>query len=67
MGRAGVARAIAAWFTGLTRPGGVWSRIAAGWLAVAIPFFCLLVAAQVYGAISARYSIPAAMLLTLTR
>ena len=56
---------VAQWFAGLTRPGGVWSRIAANWLRVAIPFFLLLVAAQVYGAISARYSIPAAMLLTL--
>jgi small-conductance mechanosensitive channel len=56
---------VAAWFAGLTKPGGLWSRIATNWLRVAIPFFLLLVAAQVYGAISARYSIPAAMLMTL--
>ncbi|MGL4442601.1 MAG: mechanosensitive ion channel family protein [Alsobacter sp.] len=56
---------VAAWFAGLTKPDGAWSRIATNWLRIAIPFFVLLVAAQVYGAISARYSIPAAMLLTL--
>jgi len=56
---------VATWFAGLTAPGGVWSRVAANWLGVAIPFFVLLVAAQIYGAVSARYSIPAAMLLTL--
>ena len=35
------------------------------WLMIAAPFFCILIAAQIYGAVSARVTIPAAMLLTL--
>jgi small-conductance mechanosensitive channel len=56
---------VAAWFAGLAKPGGTWARIGQNWLRIAIPFFMLLIAAQVYGAISARFSIPSAMLLTL--
>ncbi len=56
---------VAGWLTSLTRPGGVWSRIAGNWAGVANAFFVILVATQVYGAISARFSIPSAMLLTL--
>ena len=56
---------VAGWLSSLARPGSVAAAIGRRWLLVAIPFFCVLVAAQVYGAISLRFSIPAAMLFTL--
>lgn len=56
---------VAQWLSGLGRPGGLACRVGQNWLVIALPFFCLLVAAQIFGAISARFTIPAAMLLTL--
>ena len=56
---------VADWFSSLARPGSLWAALGRRWLAVAIPFFCVLVGAQVYGAISLRFSIPSAMLFTL--
>ncbi|MHB2165811.1 mechanosensitive ion channel family protein [Alsobacter sp. R-9] len=56
---------VAGWFTALARPGSVWAAIGLHWTRVAIPFFIVLVGAQVYGAISAKFSVPAAMLVTL--
>lgn len=64
-GARAAAAPVADWFSSLARPGSLWSALGRRWLAVAIPFFCVLVAAQVYGAISLRFSIPAAMLFTL--
>ncbi len=57
--------AVAHWLGTLANPGSLASKVGRNWLVVAIPFFCLLVAAQIFGAISARFQVPAAMLLTL--
>jgi small-conductance mechanosensitive channel len=64
-GARAAAAPVAAWLSSLGRPGGLGAAMGRRWLAIAIPFFCLLVGAQVYGAISLRFSIPAAMLFTL--
>ena len=57
--------AVAHWLSGLATPGSLASKVGQNWLVIAIPFFCLLVAAQIFGAITARFYVPAAMLLTL--
>ncbi len=59
---------MAQWFASLGRSTGrrtIGEAIGRNWLAVALPFFALLLVAQVYGAIAFRPAIPAAMLLTL--
>lgn len=64
-GARAAAAPVAGWLSALGRPGSLGSALGRRWLAIAIPFFCVLVAAQVYGAVSLRFSIPAAMLFTL--
>jgi small-conductance mechanosensitive channel len=59
---------VARWFESF---GGAPGRQTAGaavarrWLPLGIAFFVLLIATQIYGAISAKYSVPVAMLLTV--
>jgi small-conductance mechanosensitive channel len=57
--------AVASWFTEIAGESVLGRILARNWLVIAVPFFCALVAAQVFGAVMARFSIPAAMLLTL--
>ncbi|MFZ4532684.1 MAG: mechanosensitive ion channel family protein [Alsobacter sp.] len=60
--------AVGDWFADLGR---VEGRVSLGewagrnWTIFAVPFFAVLTLAQIYGAIALRFSIPAAMLLTL--
>ena len=59
---------VARWFEsfggmpGRQTPG---AAVARRWLPLGIAFFVLLIATQIYGAISAKYSVPVAMLLTV--
>ncbi|MCP8940219.1 mechanosensitive ion channel [Alsobacter sp. SYSU M60028] len=53
------------WFGGLAAPGSFGAWLGARWLMLAVPFWTLLVGTQVFGAISARFAVPSAMLLTL--
>src|SRR5262249_43002295 len=46
-------------------PAGSGAFLGRHWLWIAVPFFCVLVAAQIYGAISDRVTVPAAIILTL--
>jgi moderate conductance mechanosensitive channel len=64
-GARAAAAPVAGWLSSLARPGSLGAVLGRRWLTLAIPFFCILVAAQVYGAISLRFSIPMAMLYTL--
>ncbi|MFO1150921.1 MAG: mechanosensitive ion channel family protein [Alsobacter sp.] len=57
--------AVASWFTEIAGESALGRVLARNWLVIAVPFFCALVAAQVFGAVMARFAIPAAMLLTL--
>jgi small-conductance mechanosensitive channel len=56
---------VAEWFTTISSNSSVGRALGRRWLVIAVPFFCVLIAAQIYGAVSARVTIPAAMLLTL--
>ena len=59
---------MASWLADLARVDGRRSMgefLGRHWLAVALPFFLLLLIAQIYGAIEIRSTIPAAMVLTL--
>jgi small-conductance mechanosensitive channel len=59
---------MAKWFVELARIGkhrSIAEPLARHWLALALPFFLLLVIAQLYGAIEIRSTIPAAMVRTL--
>lgn len=60
--------AMARWLIGLSRhpePHPMRAAIARHWLAAAIPFFLLLGLAQIHGAIAARFTVSAALTLTL--
>ncbi|WP_262031734.1 mechanosensitive ion channel family protein [Microvirga sp. Mcv34] len=60
--------AVAGWFASLARPAGPSiGRLAARyWHGLAILFFGFLVAAAIYGAIMERYTVPRALILTLS-
>jgi moderate conductance mechanosensitive channel len=61
-------KALGVWFASLGAVEGrrsVGEFVGRNWLFVAVPLFVLLGAAQIFGAISGRFTIPAAMLLTL--
>ncbi|GGH11103.1 hypothetical protein GCM10007036_07960 [Alsobacter metallidurans] len=57
--------AVAAWFTTLFGKGPIGRVLGQNWLVLAIPFFCALIGARVFGAVSGRAAVPAAMLFTL--
>lgn len=57
--------AVASWFVGISGQSAVGRILGRNWLVIAVPFFCALIVAQVFGAVMARLTIPAAMLLTL--
>ncbi len=59
---------IARWLAGLSRNRegqGFGRRLGLNWLHVAIPLFLFFALTQIYGAISVRYTVPNAVLLTL--
>jgi moderate conductance mechanosensitive channel len=59
---------VAAWFIGMTNttePGHLGRTVARNWLVIAVPLFVLLFLAQLYGAITAHFTVPAALLLTV--
>lgn len=59
---------IAQWFADLSRDRGGQGfarRLGLNWLYLAIPFFLILGLTQVYGAVTVRYTVPNAVLLTL--
>jgi moderate conductance mechanosensitive channel len=59
---------MATWFADLGRVDGrhsIGQCLGRHWFALALPFFLLLLVAQIYGAIDLRSTIPAAMVLTL--
>ncbi len=59
---------VGAWFTSMVTPtteGQVELTIARNWLFIAVPLFILFFLAQIYGAITQHFVVPAALLLTL--
>lgn len=58
---------VAQWFGDLAgaAQSGVMAGLARGWLAVGLPFIGVLTLAQMYGSITARHTVPSAVLLTL--
>jgi small-conductance mechanosensitive channel len=59
---------MAGWLTALARADGrlsVGEFLGRHWLALALPFFLLLLVTQIYGIIAQRATVPAAMVLTL--
>jgi moderate conductance mechanosensitive channel len=58
-------RAVTGWFVGLAGESGAGRALGRAWLAIAVPFFCGLCGAQVYGAVLQKPAVPAAMLFTL--
>lgn len=59
---------IARWFAGLSRNQegqGFGRRLGLNWLYIAIPLFIFFGLTQIYGAVSVRYTVPNAVLLTL--
>jgi moderate conductance mechanosensitive channel len=56
---------VAQWFTDIAGESALGRLLARNWLFLAVPFFCAMAAAQIFGAVMARFAIPAAMLLTL--
>jgi small-conductance mechanosensitive channel len=56
---------VAAWFITMTRARPLQLAIARNWLTIAVPLFVVLFLAQIYGAITQRFVVPAALLLTL--
>src|SRR5262249_33442392 len=56
--------AVRSWLAGIVKPDGIGAALAKHWLAIALPFFALLVLMQIYGAISLKIEVPTALLLT---
>jgi moderate conductance mechanosensitive channel len=59
---------VAAWFTSMintTEAGHLGLTVARNWLVIAVPLFVILSLAQFYGAITAHFAVPAALLLTV--
>jgi moderate conductance mechanosensitive channel len=59
---------VAAWFTGMistTEAGHLGVTVARNWLVIAVPLFVILFLAQIYGAITQQFVVPAALLLIL--